>query len=253
MPTLYQEPKEALFSYLKNEATQAEAREVELGSRYHLHPLKQKSTRLLYRKNLYLLDMLEKMDIDLSGICGRKNTLKALDIGSQDWHYVFALERWLRFSQAPEGRNIHLQGLELDGYGIYSDFHSRLDYGLAYTAQTGNPDVSYSVGDFLKHRGSDYDFLTLFFPFVTRRAMLLWGLPLHFFKPKNFVIKAAECLSPGGLLLVWTHSALEHQKFLELGHDSGKYELLKAGQVISHLVDFYPQTLGRHYSLWQRH
>lgn len=259
-PSLPQESKTGLFDYLEEEAEPANAREADLSSRYDLRPLAKASTAALYRKNLYLLDTLEKATEGLPMPVATEGGIKALDVGSQDWHYVFGLERWLRFLNRPEdqghgqaqdpGRRVDLTGLELDGYGIYADFHSRRDYARAYAAQTANPEVRYEIGDFLKSRGGGYDIITIFYPFVTRYQLLLWGLPLRFYSPRNFLAKAAEQNRPGGWLVVFCHTRREHELFLELGRATAAYSLLREGQVVSNLVDFHEAVADRRFSIW---
>jgi hypothetical protein len=288
-PTLPHEPKENLFAYLAADgadgnpspetpagagaAATAEKHERELRSRYRLAPLAEASTRALYRKNLYLLDILEQACeglpipalkagpdevADATGIHAGANvecgggTLTALDVGSQDWHYVFALERWLRYANASDGRMVALKGVEVDGYGIYPDFRSRKDYAQAYLAQSGNADVTYEVGDFLKTCGGGYDVMTWFYPFMTRHHLLLWGLPLRFFRPVGLLEKAVALIKPGGWMLVFTHTLREHALFLELGKAVPGFELAREGRVKSRLVDFYAEVADRRYSVWRR-
>jgi hypothetical protein len=287
-PTLPHEPKDDLFAYLPAEAMAgapdasgqepagaaaygrpgAEARERELRDRYHLTPFHEASTRALYRKTLYLIDILERACAGLSVPDPESRSLKALDVGSQDWHYVSGLERWLRYGNAwasgtadgsgaagidaSQGRRVALKGVEVDGYGIYPDFHSRKDYALAYAAQTGNPEVEYEVGDFLKTGGSDYDIITLFYPFVTRHHLLLWGLPLRYFRPETLLSKAAAAIRPGGYLLAFTHTLPEHQAFRELARKTAGFELIREGRALSRLVDFHEDVEDRRFSVWRR-
>ena len=259
-PQLPQESKQDLFAYLENGREPAGsqpgsfgreaaiAREVELRARYHLDPLEGASTQSLYRKNLYLVDLLERSTKDLNMPIAGRTALKALDVGAQDWHYVFALERWLRH----HGRQVSLRGVEVDGHGIYPDFRSRKDYALAYAAQTGNPDVLYRVGDFLADTERDFDIITIFYPFVTRHHLLLWGLPLRYFQPMKLLSKAADMTRPGGWLVVFTHSRNEHLVFLDLGRKSEGYELINEGPALSSLVDFHAEVADRHFSVWRR-
>jgi hypothetical protein len=253
-PVLPHEPKQDLFAYLAEPArTRAADREAHLRGHYRLEPLARESTRALYRKNLYLIDILEEAarglpvpdpSAGVSGLC-------ALDIGSQDWHYVFGLERWLRHAGGGD-RRVRLRGVEVDGYGIYPDFRSRKDYAGAYAAQTGNPEVTYEVGDILEASGSGLDLLTLFYPFVMRHHLLLWGLPLRLFRPARLAAKAASLLRTGGWLLVFTHTLKEHEAFLALGKGTGELELVKQGRALSDLVDFHEDVEDRRYSVWRR-
>ena len=237
-PALWQEDKADLFRYLGSGEAAALERERALSLRYRLAPLKALSTAALYRKNLYLLDCLEQAASGLAP-CGAPGApltplepvapepigsaapLRAADVGAQDWHYVFGLERWLRYGGDPAGRDVALTGIELDGHGIYPDFHSRADYARAYAEQTGNPSVRYLTGDFLRCPLEGLDLVTVFYPFVTRHALLLWGLPLRFFEPAGLLERAAAVTRPGGWLVVFCHTSEEQERFLALGHASG--------------------------------
>jgi hypothetical protein len=253
-PTLFQESKKNLFAYLPSGRQAAESSEIDFKKRYRLEPLALMSTAVLYRKNLYLLDTLEKAFTGLELPALHDGGWKALDVGSQDWHYVFGLERWLKYYQCPRGRSVSLDGIELDGFGIYSDFHSRQDYAHVYAAQTENAEVRYRIGDFLKMPATDprFDFISIFYPFVTRYQLLLWGLPLRFFSPPDFLAQSAGLLRSGGYLLVYCHTQREQDLFLELGRNSKSLTLLREGPAWSNLVDFHQDIEERRFSIWKR-
>jgi SAM-dependent methyltransferase len=216
-----------------------------------LDPLRARSTAAVYRKNLYLLDILERAAQGLDLPPRGTGPLRALDVGAQDWHYVFALERWL--ARAGGGRReVALRGVELDGHGIYPDLRARCDYARAYAAQTGNPAVAYAVADVLDAEDADLDVITWFYPFVARHHLLLWGLPLRHFRPGRLIGKAAGMLRPGGWLVVLAHTAPEHEAFAALARAEGRLEPVRAGEAKSRLVDFHAEVEGRRFSLWRR-
>ena len=251
-PVLCQEPKNDLFAYLQAGRGEAEARAVALHDRYRLAPLARLSSRALYRKNLYLLDTLETATKGLPLPFGDRRVATALDVGSQDWYYVFALERWLgRHNRTPD-EPVELTGIELDGHEIYADFHSRRDYAGAYLEQTGNPKVRYLIGDFLKLKGGEYDIIFIFYPLVLRYQLLLWGLPLRYFAPERMLVQAAALTRPGGWLVVFCHCLREHEALLEFAGAAGGYQLLREGEVGSNLVDFAAETNDRRFSIWRR-
>jgi hypothetical protein len=279
MPDLPAEPMDDLFAYLDGEPVgagllaaaprakeSAEAREGDLRKRYRLDPLRARSTAATYRKNLYLLDILERAAQGLDLPPRGHGRLKALDVGAQDWHYVFALERWLAQANAAQdagaqgmtapaggaGRKVALRGVELDGHGVYPDLRARCDYARAYAAQTGNPSVVYEVADFLDVADSDLDVITWFYPFVARHHLLLWGLPLRHFAPARQIGKAVVSLRPGGWLLALTHTLPEQEAFLALGRADGRLELIREGEARSPLVDFHAEVEGRRFSIWRR-
>jgi hypothetical protein len=274
MPVLPGEPKDDLFAYLdagEEGATapaargagagllsaasparaRAEAREAELRGRYDLEPLRARSTAAVYRKIVYLLDLLERAAAGLDLPPAGDGPLRALDVGAQDWHYVFGLERWLSRAGGAR-RRVSLRGIELDGHGIYPDFRSRRDYARAYAAQTGNPEAVYEVADLLEAEGGDLDVLTWFYPFVKPHHLLLWGLPLRHFRPARLIAKAAAMLKPGGWMLVAAHTGAEHDAFVELARAQGSLELIRAGEARSRLVDFHAETEERRFSIWRR-
>ncbi len=247
---LRQEPKDDLFAYLDGGRCDAEARAAELHVRYDLEPLAQLSTRSQYRNNLYLLDSLEKATQGLPLHFSENRGVRAMDIGSQDWYYVFALERWLRKHNRSNGEPVKLTGIELDAYELCAGFRSRIDYAIAYAEQTGNPDTIYVVGDFRKWREQGHDILFLFYPLVLRYQQLLWGLPIHTFDPDGIVASAASSTRPGGWLVVFCHTMPEHVKFLDLCRKNGAFTLLREGEAFSTLVDYYAETQDRRFSIW---
>ena len=249
MPELEHEPKADLYAYLHEWRPAAEQRAAALHDRYQLAPLAQCSTAPLYRKNLYLLDILEQASagLPLPAIAG--DVVSALDVGAQDWYYVFALERWLhQVNHCP----VFLKGLEVDGHARYSNLHTRREYALAYAAQTGNPHVVYEVGDFLRSREVGYDFVFLCYPLLIRYQVLLWGLPLRFFAPQRFVDQAVTALQPGGWLVCLFHNPREQAVAMELVVASGKCRILREGQVRSDLVNFQGEVNENRFSIWQK-
>jgi hypothetical protein len=249
-PTLHQESKKDLFAYLYEGRRKAEERAAALHDRYQLEPLAGLSSASLYRKNLYLLDILEKATQSLSlPFCG-DSSVKALDVGSKDWYYLFALERWLRWHNRKKDKPVELTGIELDGYEIHAGFHSRQEYARAYLEQTGNPAVRYKIGDFLEWRDGAQDIIFIFYPLLLRYHLLLWGLPLRYFAPEKILSRAAALTRPGGWLIVLCHTRREHELLLGFCRATGEYELLREGEVSSNLVDFQGAVNETCFSVW---
>ncbi len=253
-PKLIQEKKEKLFAYLISaDEKKAQLQEVELLKRYHLTSLQQYSTKQLYRKSLYLLDVLDKATESITA--PKEKVLQCLDVGSQDWHYVFALHQWMSYWGTTVARNISLTGIEIDGYGIYSDLRSRYDYAQAYVEQVtkgNNPNVTYRVQDFLKSPDREMDIITFFYPFVLRVGLLLWGLPNRFFKPQNFIAHAAQMLKSGGYLICFNHTYDEAKRFRELCAELSVWEQVSAGSAQSNLVDYYCDVEDRHFTVMRK-
>ena len=250
-PTLRQEPKNDLFSYLKEGRGAAEARATELHDTYQLAPLAQLSTASLYRKNLYLLDILEKATDGLLVPSAEGRSISALDVGSKDWYYVFAQQRWLHRHNRNRSAPVKLTGIELDGSRILTGFHSCAEYAQAYVEQTGNPEVRYRSGDFLDSEEGDHDVIFIFYPLLLRSHVLLWGLPLRYFAPRNILLKAASLTRPGGWLIVFCHTLDEHSRLLEFGQAVEEYQLLREGRVESNLVDFRGEINDCRFSIWK--
>lgn len=126
-----------------------------------------------------------------------KNNIKILDIGAKNWFYVRDLYNFFKYNNFE--REIRLDGIEIDAYRVYTDFHTRYDYALYYSK--GLKNCRYIAGDFLNHYDK-YDYITWFYPFVTELPLLEWGLPLSTFKPLEMLEHAYNSLSPGGTLII---------------------------------------------------
>jgi SAM-dependent methyltransferase len=138
--------------------------------------------------------------------------LRAMDVGSKDFRYAFALARWVEHvGQRP----VHLVGVEIDGAGVYRSGHTRADRADAYCRQAGLR-VRFEVADFLAFDSPPVHVLTAFFPFVLPYQLAAWGLPLAHFAPERFAARYRELLVPGGLLVVANHTAEESARTREL-------------------------------------
>lgn len=229
------ESKLDLFGWLpRGRREAAQRREAELRARYDLGALHARSSRAVYRANLYVLDLLDRY---ADGALGDVSTLRALDIGSQDFRYAFALERWLRHAGAEDPRAVALDGVEVDGYRVYDTLYSRADVAEAHCRATGNPEVRYVVGDVLEHADVDLDVVFCWYPFVLRYALVRWGLPLSHFAPERIFEHAARMLRPGGMLVVVNHTREEQARQVEILRATEGVEVLWSGAVASDLCD----------------
>lgn len=250
VPVLADEPKEGLFDYLADEHRPAAlSREVVLRTRYGLDPLRQCSTRLVYRDNLYVIDALESVTRDAPP--PGPGPLRALDIGSQSWTYVFGLERFLSRWGSEAPRDVALTGVEVDGWVVLRDLHSRRDHALAHVASTGNPSVTYRVEDILTTPERDLDVVTLFYPFLTRYALLQWGLPLRMLAPERIVARALSLLRPGGVLIAFNQTELERNLLVHLT-DAREGEILRSEAIGSRLVSYLDAASDRHATVIRR-
>lgn len=247
-PALPGEAKGELFAYLEaSKRERAGARERELRERYDLGPLYKVSSCAAYRENLYVLDVLDREVAPLA----RSGALwRGVDVGSKDFVYSFALERFL--CRHARGRGAELVGVEVDGHVVYRDLRSRADRARANAARTGNPRVRYEVADFLTFESGPVDLVTIFYPFVTRFALLAWGLPLSSFRPRELFERAAASLAPGGLLVIFNHTHEERDAQLALGASLPNLRLERHAPLASALVDYHAEVPERTVSVFRR-
>jgi len=238
------EDKAELFAFASDPAERArlEARERELREAYDLTALRERSSCEVYRENLYVLDLLDR-HVGQALRERRAPAVRAVDVGSKDFRYAFALERFLRHASESE-RKVSLVGVEIDGHVVYSDLHSRADHGEAYARETGNPDVTYWVGDFLRRSDGDLDVVFFFFPFVLRYALVRWGLPGEHFAPEKLFAHARALLRPGGLLVVVNHTHEERDRQLAILAATG-FEVIASAAAESALVDYAANVAER--------
>lgn len=247
-PRLAAEPKDRLFDYLDGEARErAEARELALCRRHRLLALRRSTSARVYRDNLYVLDVLSRVDWEGAA---RGPIARAVDVGSQDFRYAFALERQL--SRLARGAPVELEGIEIDGHVVYADLRSRADYAEAYARLTGRSGVRYRAGDFGAMDHAGLDLVCFFFPFVLRYALVQWGLPLAAFRPDRLLARAADALRPGGLLFIVNHTLEEHARQRELIAASPGLEIVSSGDASSELVDYAEATAERRWILARR-
>ena len=70
--------------------------------------------------------------------------------------------------------------------------------------------------------GSRIDVVTLLHPFVTRYALLDWGLPADLFDPATVVGHAVDVLRPGGILVAVHQTAAERDAMLGMLRGRGE-------------------------------
>jgi SAM-dependent methyltransferase len=245
---LENENKAGLFAFLDwTERSAAEARERELHARYGLAALHARSSRQHYCENLALLEALERLCTGQELPTRGYGPLRALDVGCGVFQYATALARFLA-RHSPAG--VELRGLEVDAHGIYRDGHARADHARAH-ARLAGAGVTFESADFLARAWSGLDVVTLFYPFLTRHALLAWGLPLSFFRPHTLLAHAAASLVPGGALVVANQTAEEHQ-LLRQHAARLPLALVAEASFSSDLVDYAARTDERTGTLWRR-
>lgn len=247
------EPKERLFGHLGDaDRAAAAALEARLRATYALEALHAASSCRVYAANLDLLDGLERLCADLPIPIGPDAAVRAVDVGCGDFHYATALAHWLARRTAP-ARRVVLRGLEVDGFGIYADGHSRADHARAHAAAAAwtAGHVQFEVADVCRVRLPEQDFVSVLYPFVFAYPLLRWGLPLSQFKPQQLLQRAATVLRPGGLLVVANQTAAESDRTHELLASAPLQRLHSVGWA-SRLVPYAAATAERRATVWQR-
>lgn len=253
-PTLPQEAKAGWCTFLPaGERARAEQRARRLVRRYGLEALQQRSTIAVFAANLALLEGLERLAADLPPPADPGAPLRALDVGSGDFHYATALQRFLSRHATGTARAVELLGCEVDGHGIYRDGHSRADHARAHAALAGEAQgaVRFAVGDAARLQLPPQDVVTMWFPFLTVYPLLQWGLPLTRFRPRRLLRRAVAALRPGGWLVVGNQTAAEFGRLRAL-LEGQPVELVRRVSLASDLVSDAERTADRQGSLWRR-
>ncbi len=259
-PALPHEAKAGWCAFLPaGERAHAERRAARLVQRYRLDALQQQSTVPVFAANLALLEQLERLGagLPLPGAVGA--TLRALDVGSGDFHYATALQRFLSRHDTTLLRPVLLLGCELDGHGVYRDGHSRADHARAHAALAAEPldaagppgSVQFVVADAARLQLPPQDVVTLFFPFLSVYPLLQWGLPVSRFGPRRLLRRAVAALRPGGWLLVSNQTTAEFARLRTL-LEGQPIELVRQMPFATDLVPQAARTADRVGSLWRR-
>lgn len=142
--------------------------------------------------NYAYLDLLDRA---FAALCiDRPRGGRVQDAGSASFRYAAALQAFF----APRA----LVGVEVEGYRLLRDGHSRIDHARGYIAAL--PNARFVVADYARFNDTA-DVVTMFFPFVTVRPLLAWRLPLKVFDPWAWFARAPANLARGGLLVVASH------------------------------------------------
>ncbi len=231
------EPKDNLYPS-RDHADELVALETIYVEKYKLQSFRETSGRNRYLENLTFLQYLETLlPAEVTGQLPA--AVSWLDVGAKNWSYAEALYRFAqsRFESA------ELTGVELDGYRLYPDFHSRHDYAMAYTKQL--PHAHYHVGDVMDHQAK-HDVISCFLPFIFPEPLLFWGLPLKYYQPMSFFQHLLSLLKPGGLLIVTNQGEVEYQEqadiFLALQTNIPNLSVEPLGQLPDSFLNYrYPR------------
>ena len=120
------------------------------------------------------------------------------DIGCANFWYAPALQVFFR----PE----RLQGIEIEGYRLYRNGRTRIDYARGYLA--GLPGASFVVADYARC-SEPADVITAWFPFLTANAVLAWRLPLSMLAPAALFARIRRNLRAGGFFIMVNYGTTE--------------------------------------------
>ncbi len=160
------------------------------------------------------------------------------DIGCASFWYAAALDAFFR----PE----RLVGVEVEGYRLFRDGRTRIDYARGYLAAFA--DARFVVADY-RDLVLPAEIITAWFPFVTPAAILAWRLPLSLLAPEGFFGRVHQNLRPDGLFVMVNHGAHEAAEAEKLCEATGMRCRFRFAE---------PGPLSRHrhnvamLSIWQR-
>ncbi len=132
------------------------------------------------------------------------------DIGCASFWYAATLSA---FFQPRE-----LVGVEVEGYRLFKNGHTRIDYAQGYVSRI--PNARFVVADYVTLE-CPADVVTAWFPFLTPAAILAWRLPLSLLAPERLFERIYHNLKPGGLLVMVNHGAGEEILAQELCNAAG--------------------------------
>jgi len=132
------------------------------------------------------------------------------DVGSANFAYSAALHAFFQPAQ--------LVGVEVDGYRLYCNGRSRIDYAHGYIQDL--PHTEYVTTDY-RHYNRPADIITAWYPFVTPKPLLAWRLPLSLFNPGALFAQVANNLIIGGLFIMINHNSDEAEVARGIAEDVG--------------------------------
>ena len=225
----------------------------DLDARYELAPAIGDLAPEQRARNYARLEQLAQMSAPHQVPCSEDGVVHAADLGCGDFYYAGAMTRWLAGGGSDAPRRVVLRGLELDGYGVYRDGHSRADHGRARAAAASldHHVVRYEVADAASARLPAQDVVSLFFPFLTTYACLEWGAPLSRLRPRRMLERAVAALRPGGWLVVANQTPREHARLCRLLSRLPVRRLARCS-LATDLAPEAPQTAGQIGSIWVR-
>jgi hypothetical protein len=226
-----------------------------LKTKYQLESLFHHSTTLNYLLNLNRLHQLQTLFDQAKILKNQKipEDLKVLEVGVKNWETLFSLRQFMgTLSQGD------IYGVEVDVYGIYPNFYSRLDTIKSHVKEVGDKNVIFIQGDFndpnLLPQSIKFSFIFLFFPFLIRQTQVLWGLPDKFFNPDQYVKNVMSKLAAGGFVVLFNQNEEELKNFSDLveGTKDAQIKLIHQAKLPQLFSPSPHQSENQVGSLWQK-
>jgi len=148
------------------------------------------------RNNYEYLDILDRAWAG-SGL-SRPRGAVVCDVGCASFWYAATLQAFFDPRE--------LVGVDVEGYRLYKDGHTRIDYASGYVAAI--PNARFVVADYATYE-LPAAVITLWFPFVTAAAILAWRLPLSLLTPARLFARIYHNLGPAGVLVMVNHGREE--------------------------------------------
>jgi hypothetical protein len=120
------------------------------------------------------------------------------DIGCASFWYAATLQAFFRPAR--------LVGVEVEGYRLFRDGHTRIDYASGYLKQL--PNAEFVVADYTRYP-QPAGLITAWFPFLTPAALLAWRLPLRLLRPDQLFERIRHNLEPDGTFFMVNHGMQE--------------------------------------------
>jgi hypothetical protein len=159
-------------------------------------------------RNYEYLGILDEVWSSAGLALSRPGTL--CDVGCASFWYAAALDAFFHPRR--------LVGVEVEGYRLFKDARTRIDYAAGYVAPL--PNARFVVADYLSYQ-EPADLVTAWFPFVTPAAILAWRLPLSLLRPARLFARVCANLRAGGMFLMVNHGREEAELAAQLCIASG--------------------------------
>ena len=148
------------------------------------------------------------------------------DVGCASFWYASALQAFFRPRE--------LVGVEAEGYRLFRDGRTRIDYASGYVGAL--PNARFVVADYMNLE-LPADVVTAWFPFLTPGAILAWRLPLSMLQPERLFARIGRNLTPDGRLVMVNHGTDEAGRAARLCDAAGlrlRFRQAEAGTLSSH-------------------